>query len=115
MFDDQSEVDALLQQMREELPIPAYITTASVNRLQRNGAKITAKKLVYIEGVDYFADHGGICCFMRLSKSGEQIALISLTHLRIEGHLLSDKIHDYQAKREKNLAIANGNSPIFWK
>ena len=104
MIDNPVEVERLMRQMEEQLPIPARATSALVRFLRDQGVKLPASRRVEIENVHYLGDEGGIACGLR-RPGDEEAVIVSLTHLRVEGrHPAAEDIRTYQRRRTAGLA-----------
>lgn len=62
MIDNPGTVGRLLEQMEDQLPIPAFPTKEVVRIVQRGGAKASVDRALSITRVFYAGDEGGICC-----------------------------------------------------
>lgn len=95
--------EAIIEEMKKYLPIPARIEKKSYQHLmQQEGGNTNLKQDVTIIDVFDSGDMGGILCAIKESK--DKAILISLTHLIIKpDHPLSDKIAAYQKKRIRRL------------
>jgi hypothetical protein len=104
MIDNPVEVERLMRQMEEQLPIPARATSTLVRFLRNQGVKLPASRRVEIENVHYLGDEGGISCGLKQPDSKEAV-IVSLTHLRVAGgHPVGQAIRAYQIKRTAGLA-----------
>ncbi len=93
---------SLIEEMKENLPIPVYPTSALAKHLSEQGIKIDANTELNITQVFDSGESGGIMCHI-LSVNGEEI-IVSLTHLRVKpSHPLSKKIQSYQKKRMRSI------------
>jgi hypothetical protein len=93
---------SLVEDMKANLPIPVYPTSALAKHLSEKGITIDANTELNIRQVFDSGESGGIMAHI-LDVSGEPI-IVSLTHLRIKpGHPLSKKIQSYQKKRIKRI------------
>ena len=107
MIDNPGTVGRLLEQMEDQLPIPAFPTKEVVRILRRGGAKASVDRALSITRVFYAADEGGICCDVTPPRSTE-VFIVSLTHLRLAPlHPLFRAVVAYQLERVTRLAIAN--------
>jgi hypothetical protein len=94
--------EALIEEMKKYLPIPARFTKEAYKYLSQEGINIDMNQDVNISNVFYSGDAGGIVC--AIEEDGKQVLVISLTHLIVKpDHPLSDKIVDYQKKRIRRL------------
>jgi hypothetical protein len=107
MIDHPSTVTPLLEQMRDQLPIPAFPTKEVVRILRRGGVKASTDRALSIKRVFYVGDEGGIVCDVTPSRAAEAY-IVSLTRLRIAPHHpLFPAILAYQRERVRRLAAAN--------
>jgi hypothetical protein len=106
MIDHPGTVAPLLEQMQDQLPIPAFPTKEIVRVLRRGGVKASTDRALSIERVFYAGDEGGIVCDVTPSRAKE-VFIVSLTHLRIAPrHPLFPAIVAYQRERVRRLAAA---------
>ena len=95
---------SLIEEMKGNLPIPVYPTSALAKHLSEKGIKIDANTELSITQVFESGDTGGIMCHV-LEVNGEVI-IVSLTHLRVKpGHPLSKKIQSYQKNRKRHICF----------
>ena len=107
MIDHPSTVTPLLEQMRDQLPIPAFPTKEVVRILRRGAVKASTDRALSIKRVFYVGDEGGIVCDVTPSRAAEAY-IVSLTQLRIAPqHPLFPAILAYQRERVRRLAAAN--------
>ena len=85
MIDQPRTVAPLLEQMQDQLPIPAFPTQELVRILRRGGVKASTNRVLSIKRVFYAGDEGGIVCDVTPSRAAEAY-IVSLTHLRIASH-----------------------------
>lgn len=62
MIDNPGTVARLLEQMEDQLPLPAFPTKHVVRILRRGGVKASVDRALSITRVFYAGDEGGICC-----------------------------------------------------
>ena len=106
MIDHPDTIAPLLEQMQDQLPIPAFPTKEIVRVLRRGGVKASTDRALSIERVFYAGDEGGIVCDVTPSRAKE-VFIVSLTHLRIAPHHpLFAAIVAYQRERVRRLAVA---------
>jgi len=107
VIDNPGTVGRLLEQMQDQLPIPAFPTKEVVRILRRGGAKVSVDRALSITRVFYAGDEGGICCDVTPRRSNE-VFIVSLTHLRLAPHhLLFHAVVAYQLERVTRLAMAD--------
>lgn len=100
-IDDPKQVEALLDKMESQLPIPAEVRRATANYLRTQGSFIPPHRQVSISAVFYHGDEGGIVCGISPTDSKEAV-VISLTHLKIPySHSLEKEIRAYQKARRR--------------
>lgn len=100
----------LIDEMKIQLPIPAYASQDLSRYLVMNGKDIRPDtELKIIQVVDSGND-GGIACL--IDMVGSDSFVISLTLLRIKpDHPLADKISAYQKKRIRSIFRSKGLKP----
>ena len=102
---------SLIEEMKENLPIPVYPTSALVKYLSEKGIKIDENTELNITQVYDSGESGGIMVHI-LDVNGEVI-IVSLTHLRVKpGHPLSNEIQAYQKKRMRSIRFGLKGSII---
>lgn len=105
MLDDRAMVDQLMAEMREHLPIPALPSKQLVRTLREQGVKIKLDRVLFIQGVHYLGDEGGISCDVIPAASAKEVLVISLTHLRIPAdHALAAAVEAYQRLRVRRIS-----------
>jgi hypothetical protein len=105
VIDDPATVDNLMEQMQEQLPIPALPSKELVRMLRGKGLKIDRERVLFIHRVFYFGDEGGISCDVTPGGDMKEAMVVSLTHLRIEpSHPLYQPIRNYQRERVRRIA-----------
>jgi hypothetical protein len=93
----------LIEEMERYLPIPAYPSKELRQLLHKQGKDIGIDTELEITKVFDSGDAGGIVC--TILREGDQVFIVSLTHLRIKpDHPLSDKILAYQKRRIKSIS-----------
>jgi hypothetical protein len=100
----------LIDEMKSQLPIPAYASRDLSSHLVKNGKDIMPDtELKIIQVVDSGND-GGIACL--LDVVGSDSFVISLTLLRIKpDHPLADKVSAYQKQRIRSIFRSKGLKP----
>ena len=107
MIDNPGTVARLLEQMEDQLPIPAFPTKEVVRILRRGGVNTSVDRALSITRVFYAGDEGGVCCDVTPSHAKE-VFIVSLTHLRVAPHHpLFPAVRAYQRERVRRLATAN--------
>jgi hypothetical protein len=107
VIDNPGTVAQLLEQMQDQLPIPAFPTKEIVRILRRGGVQASTDRALSIKRVFYAGDEGGIVCDVTPSRAKE-VFIVSLTHLRITPHHpLFAAIVAYQHGRVRRLAAAD--------
>ena len=108
MIDNPGTAARLLEQMEDQLPIPAFPTKDVVRILRRRGVKASADRSLSVERVFYAGDEAGIVCDVTPSRAAKDVLIVSLTHLRIAPHHpLFPAIVAYQRDRVTRLAAAD--------
>jgi len=94
--------EALIEEMKKYLPIPARFTNEIYQYLKEKGIYTDTNREIRISNVFYSGDAGGIVC--AIEGDEKEVLIVSLTHLIIKpDHPLSDKIAAYQKKRIRRL------------
>ena len=107
MIDNPGTVAMLLEQMDDQLPIPAFPTKDVVRTLRRRGVKASTDRALSVQRVFYAGDEAGIVCDVTPSRAAKEVLIVSLTHLRIAPHHpLFSAIVAYQRERVRRLAAA---------
>lgn len=105
MIDNPGTVARLLEQMEDQLPIPAFPTRDVVRILRRRGVKASADRSLSVKRVFYAGDEAGIVCDVTPGRAAQEVLIVSLTHLRIAPHHpLFPAILAYQRERLRRLA-----------
>ena len=94
--------EALIEEMKKYLPIPARFTNETYQYLKEKGIYTDTNREINISNVYYSGDAGGIVC--AIEGDEKEVLIVSLTNLVIKPeHSLSDKIAAYQKKRIRRL------------
>lgn len=110
MIDNPQDAHALIEALKQHLPMRAYATAPLVEVARQQGADIKLNDPVKIDSLLYLGDTGGIACPIRLS-GGKTVVVMSLTHLRIDrDHPLASRIQAYQLRRSQLLARPAGRT-----
>lgn len=105
MIDNYDDATELLHKIEEQLPIHVHPGKVLIQTMLGQGIKLTSDTELQIERVHYLGDDGGIGCGISLPTKGNDVMVVSLTHLRaIPGQPLSEEIQAYQIQRNKNIA-----------
>ena len=108
VIDDPATVASVLEQMEDQLPIPAFPTKDVVRVLRRRGVKASTDRALSINRVFYAGDEAGIVCDVTPNRAAKEVLIVSLTHLRIAPHHpLFPAILTYQRERVMRLAAAD--------
>lgn len=108
MIDNPETVASLLEQMENQLPIPALPTKDVVRTLRRRGVHASTDRPLSVNRVFYAGDEAGIVCDVTPSRAAKEVLIVSLTHLRIAPkHPLFIAIVAYQRERVRRLAAAD--------
>jgi hypothetical protein len=109
MIDNQDQVERLLRNLIEELPLSAHATPSLMTDLQgrSSAAKITLD--CKVTDVFYTGDEGGVMCHVIFDEEEkEQMFLVSITHLAFDRRLsIAREIAAYQKHRIKRLRREN--------
>ena len=108
MIDNPGTVARLLEQLENQLPVPAFPTKELVRTLRRGGVKASVDRALSVKRVFYAGDEGGIICDVTPSRAAKEVFIVSLTHLRLAPHHpLFPAVVAYQRERVRRLAIAD--------
>ena len=108
MIDNPRTVARLVEQMDDQLPIPAFPTKDVARTLRRRGVKASPDRALSVKRVFYAGDEAGIVCDVTPSPAAKEVLIVSLTHLRIAPHHpLFPAILAYQRERVRRLAAAD--------
>lgn len=108
MIDNPGTVARLLEQMDDQLPIPAFPTKDVVRILRRRGVKASTDRALSVKHVFYAGDEAGIVCDVTPSRAAKEVLIVSLTHLRIAPHhSLFPAVLAYQRERVRRLAAVD--------
>lgn len=100
----------LIDEIKSQLPIPAYASQDLSRYLAKNGKNIKPDTELKILQVFDSGNEGGIACL--LDVVGSDSFVISLALLRIKpDHPLADKISAYQKKRIRSIFRSKGFKP----
>ena len=111
MIDNYEQAIALMDKMRNCLPIPIKVTPECLQRMKKEGDKFSIEHIFMIQLVEYAGDEGGIMCVLKADVNDKAVYALSLTHLRIqEDHPLAEEIKNYQRKRVMRLALQDGKT-----
>lgn len=103
MIDNLREVQELIRELNEHLPLRAYATRPLVHSLRAQGTNIKVNDAVMIDSVLYLGDDGGVACSLALP--GKTNVVTSITHLSFDDHhALARRIQAYQERRSQRLA-----------
>jgi hypothetical protein len=104
MIDDPISAMELLAQIEKALPLPARLTPELRASLTEQNATAPVPADCTITGLHYMGDEGGIVCKLDLGANMQNLAFVSITHLRIDPRLpLGRKITAYQKHRVKRI------------
>ncbi len=107
MIDKPGTVASLMEQMHDQLPIPALPTKEIVRALRHGGVKASVDRTLSVKHVFYAGDDAGIACDVTPARDAKTVVLVSLTHLRIAPHHpLFHSIVAYQRERVRRLVAA---------
>jgi hypothetical protein len=111
LIDNQKQVKELLQQMKEQLPIPALATDGLVRSMKRQLPQLRRQRQLLIKSVLYIGDEGGIMCDIT-PDGADSAVLCSLTHVEIpDDHPLAAEIQAYQQARIQKLTALGAGKP----
>ena len=105
MLDNPDQVDSLVAELRESLPIFATATPELAALIRKQIPEIDPSRRYTITQVDYAGDEAGIVCKLELGpESDDKAVFASITHLRIGDPVaLARRIAAYQKHRVKRL------------
>jgi hypothetical protein len=98
---NKDDVEVLVDEMNDALPLYCYADRNSVALLSRQGLRINVNTRLEIEGVDDLGDEGGIMCAVKTPGGGRPLGL-SASHLVFkDSGEIYDKINRYKEERIK--------------
>ena len=105
MIDNPNQVERLVAELREGLPLFAAVTPELVAVIRKTIPEIDRSGLYPITRVDYAGDEGGIVCKLELGPEADDKAVFaSITHLQVAHPApLARQIAAYQKHRVKRL------------
>ena len=105
MIDNPEQVERLVAELRESLPLLATITPAVAAIIREQSPVAELSRPYPITRVDYAGDEGGIVCKVELGPESDDRAIFaSITHLRFShAGPIARKIAAYQKHRVKRL------------
>jgi hypothetical protein len=108
MLDDREQTDRLLVALKAAVPFEAQIDRAALQQLRgRNGGSVWTVRQT-VRDVSYLGDIGGIVCHFQ-SPAAQEVAVISLTHVRVPPSLpVAAQVVRYQKHRLKKLRRQGG-------
>ena len=107
MIDNPGMVGRLLDQMHDQLPIPAFPTKEIVRILRRGGIKARVDRALSEKRVFSAGDARGIVCDVTPNQGAKEVFIVSLTHLRVAPHHpLFRSILVYRLERVRRIAAA---------
>ena len=74
MIDNPGTVARLLEQMHDQLPIPAFPTKDVVRILRRRGVKASTDRALSVKRVFYAGDEAGIVCDVTPSRTATEVS-----------------------------------------
>jgi hypothetical protein len=109
MIDNQDQVERLLRNLTEELPLSAHATPSLMTDLR---GRSSAAKITWdckVTDVFYTGDEGGVMCHVIFDEEEkEQVFLVSITHLAFDRRLpIAREIAAYQKHRIKRIRREN--------
>jgi hypothetical protein len=108
MIDNPRTVARLLEQMEDQLPIPAFPPKDVVRILRRRTVTASADRALSVTRAFYAGDEAGIACDVTPNRAAKEVLIVSLTHRRIAPHHpLFPAILAYQRERVRRLAAAD--------
>ncbi len=82
-IDDYAKAQALMRKMETQLPIPVRATKEFVRIMKPHGLKIKRGQALFIKGLVYAGDEGGITCDVTPPEAHAAV-VCSLTHVEID-------------------------------
>jgi len=99
----------LLDELKNQLPLPIYLSRDLSQTLSQKGLEISPQTELMVTKVLDGGDVAGIMCV--IERGDEEPIVTSITLLRAKpGHPLAGKISDYQRRRLRTLFRAKGLS-----
>jgi hypothetical protein len=105
MIDNPDQVERLMTQLRNMLPLPARGTPRFIAALRDPTASVPPTPQVTVTRIDYAGDGGGIVCHLSFKDTDEsKVVVASITHLEFDRRLqVAREIAAYQKHRIKRL------------
>ena len=105
MIDDMEKTEALIEKLRDALPLSAEIGARALDALREESPEIEILPGCEITVVNYAGDEGGIVCTLDyVPGEAGNVRLVSITHLNFDRAIpLSREIRAYQKHRIKRL------------
>jgi hypothetical protein len=105
MIDNADQVERLVTELRESLPLFAAVTPEMAALIHKEIPEFDPSGRYTITRVDYAGDEGGIVCKIELGPEADDKAVFaSITHLRVAHPApLARQIAAYQKHRVKRL------------
>jgi hypothetical protein len=103
MIDNPQQVERLLANITDALPMPARVTPELAATLRQPDV-VAVPPTCSITSVSYAGDEGGIMCRLDFGPEYENVVYTSITHLRFDPRLsLTRDITAYQKHRVKRI------------
>jgi hypothetical protein len=103
-IDDYAKAQALMRKMEAQLPIPVRASKEFVRIMKPHGLKLKRDQELYIKGLFYAGDEGGITCDVTPPEAKSAV-VCSLTHVEINpDHPLAEEVQAYQQARKEGIA-----------
>ncbi|AFY46830.1 hypothetical protein Nos7524_0931 [Nostoc sp. PCC 7524] len=109
-IDDYNAAKALVEKLKESLPIKARAGKEFLKRLKKQGENADTDREFEIDFVGYSGDEGGIMCGLKEPNNPEikEKYVSSITHLEIDpNHPLASEVQAYQRQRIRKLMLQN--------
>jgi hypothetical protein len=108
MLDVPEQTERLMVALKAAVPFEAVVSPEALRQLRARdaGSNWTTRQIVH--DVSYLGDMGGIVCHLQ-SPEAREVAVISLTHVRVPSSLpLAAQVARYQKHRIKKLRRQGG-------
>jgi len=108
MLDDPEQTEQLLVALKATVPFEVGVSPEALQQLRAREAGSTWAARQIVHDVSYLGDMGGIVCHLQ-PPEGREVAVISLTHVRVPSSLpLAAQVARYQKHRIKKLRRQGG-------
>ena len=116
MIDNQNQVERLLRELTEVMPLSALASPVLMAALRGRSSTAKVSLDCKVTKVIYAGDEGGIVCQVIFDKEEtKQVFLVSITHLAFDRRLsVAREIAAYQKHRIKHIRRQNVAAPAAY-